>query len=155
MEKTMKTREAVALYMLLNGASLSAIKTGHEKYAIIKALRQLKQVAVPFQEFRDLAAQRLASPDHERHAQTEAAWREQTRQWEEHGRVGEQPALPQDTQEYIRRFTADLNTMLEEEGDKDVTLDLPPLGEDTMAGLLEGNGWDVQQAAYIDEWMNS
>lgn len=153
MKKTMKTREAVALHTLLNEASLAAMKTGREKYAIIKALRTLKQVAKPFQEFRDLAAQRLAAPDHEAHARRELEWREQLRRWEEQGREGEQPTLPEDTQDYIRRFTGELNALLEEEGDKEVTVDLPPLDEDAMVALLDGNAWEVGQAAFVDEWM--
>ena len=153
MEKTMKTREAVALHTLLNEASLAAMKTGREKYAIIKALRALKSVAKSFQELRDMAAQRLAAPDHEAHARRELEWREQLRRWEEQGREGEQPTLPEDTQDYIRRFTGDLNALLEEEGDKEVTVDLPPIDEDAMVALLDGNEWEVGQAAFVDEWM--
>lgn len=127
MKKTFKTDTITVAYIILKNASVAKMKS-EEKFAVIKAMRELKKIAVPYQDMITDTREKLKP---ENAAELEAM--------EQRGLDN----LSAEEREHYDRCTAAYNAevdkALNDEAQKEVEIDIEPISDEALGRFADSN----------------
>lgn len=127
MKKTFKTDTITVAYIILKNASVSKMKS-EEKFAVIKAMRELKKIAVPYQDMITDTREKLKP---ENAAELEAM--EQR---------GLDNLSAEERERYDRctaAYNAEVDKALNEEALKEVEIDIEPISDEALGRFADSN----------------
>lgn len=134
MERKKTTDSIVSVYRLINNAKISQMDT-EEKFAFIKAVRQLKKVGANFDELLNDAQERLKNED-------TAAILTKIQSGEE---------LSAEENAAFNKYNQDVTSCLQDELDKEINLDFEPLSEGAFGRFIASNDFSVNQILLIED----
>lgn len=138
-KKKMKTSEAVSLYNILKGLKIGKLpKEG--QFKVLRAAKAFKPGAAAFEDFLSDVRERLKPEGFD-------AVIEKSQRFKE---------LPEDEKvavnEAIGKYNKNVEECVKTELDKEIEVDpVEPLGEDSLAILVEANDLDVQTMLMLEE----
>lgn len=130
--KVMKTTDIVTAYRLINPAKLTKMEV-KERYALILITRQLKKVATEFDDLLKDAQEKLKP------AGLDAIV----------GKVEEKKGLTPQERDVLKRYNKDVSDCVKPELDKEVELDIVPLGKEAMEHFFDSNDFSVGDVVTI------
>lgn len=146
MRKDVKTGTVAAAYQVLNTAHYGKLSDA-EKIAVWKLLRAMKPVAVEFTDAVHDAEDKL-KPVEDYEDRLLLAKEFETLQ-------GKDARMTHD--EYFafvtmhKEYRKTVGEAIKDLNDKEVSLDLVPVGEETFCRLMSSNNWTLEQAAVLGE----
>lgn len=149
MKKTIKTSAVYGVFQLLNGAKLGGLKKNEDKTAVLKVLRELKPVAVKFEDERKDILEKLKPEGYEddlRRAQ----------QYEAEMKDGTKPTVltAKEYQEIISRsmaYNREAAKAIDEILVTDVEVEIEPLTDELIVELMTQNDWTAGQVLAVEE----
>lgn len=132
MKKT--TDQIVTAYRLIAAAKLGKMEDA-EKFALIKAVRQLKKVAADFDDFLKDAQERLKPEGFDAIAGKMQADKELT---------------PEETAKHIK-YQKDISECLKDEVARENELDFEPFSEESLGRLIASNDFSIHEILTISE----
>lgn len=134
MERKKTTDSIVSAYRLINNAKLSKMET-EEKFAFIKAVRQLKKVGVNFDDLLNDAQERLKNED------TAAILT----------KIQSNEKLSAEENAAFNKYNQDVTACLKEELDKEIDVDFEPLSKEAFGHFIASNDFSVNQILLIED----
>lgn len=132
----MKTKQVVEAYNVLGGAKLTKMED-KDKFTVIKAMRQMKPVAIGYEDFVKDAQEKLKDERFD-------DMRGKAQKWQEEG---DKTALTVDERievnAYFAAYNKRVNDCLKEEQEKEVELGYGRLDEEAFGKLVASNDFDV------------
>ena len=129
------------VYVLLNGAKLTKMGA-HTQVKLVKIVRKLKGIVVPYEEYVKDAAEKLKGDNHD---EMEALLNE----WKDKG------SLDKDNQDkmkaYWKEFNQKLDESLQDEFEKLHEVEFEKLTEDEFEQLIASNEFTVNQIIAIED----
>lgn len=133
-KKTIKADNVISAYRILNNAKLGKMEDA-EKFALIKAVRQLKKVGTDFDDFLKDAQEKLKPENFEAIA----------------GKVQNKEELTPEEAAKLNKYNADVTTCVKDELDKDVELTFAPLSEEAIGRLIASNDFAVAEILTVTD----
>lgn len=127
MKKTFKTDTITVAYIILKNASVSKMKS-EEKFAIIKAMRELKKIAVPYQDMITDTREKLKP---ENAAELEAM--------EQRGLDNLSAEERESYDRCTAAYNAEVDKALNEEAQKEVEIDIEPISDEALGRFADSN----------------
>lgn len=133
-KKVVKADNVISAYRIINDAKLGKMEDA-EKFALIKAVRQLKKTATDFDDFLKDAQGKL-KPDG---LETIAA------------KMQAKEELTPEESAKVSKYNQDVANCVKDELDKDVELTFAPLSEDALGRLIASNDFSVSEILIFSE----
>ena len=124
-------------YGVLNEAKMGKMETT-DQIKVIKALRQLKGIMTPFQEFVKDAQEKLKGEHHE----------EMAKKQERKDLTAEER---QEVNEYAAEYNSKVNECVKEEWEKEHEVNFSKLSEEAFGKLMHSNEWTASQAMAVQD----
>lgn len=128
------TEKAVVAYRILNNAKIGKMKDG-DQYTIIKAMKELKPVAVSYDDFIKDASEKLKPEGIE----------------EIQGKVAGSKALTPDEDKVWQEYNQKVAKCVQDELQKEVEFSFQPLSEEGFKGLLSSNDFSLAEIMALNE----
>lgn len=128
------TEKAVLAFRLLNNAKLSKMEDD-DKYLVIKAMRELKPIAIQYDDFIKDAAEKL-KPEGIEPIQQKLQKNEQ---------------LTDNEQQVWVKYNNNISHCLNDELKKEIQLNFKPLREEAIKGLMASNDFSVAEIMLLEE----
>lgn len=128
------TNDIVTAYRLINTAKLGKMEDA-EKFAIIKAVRQLKKVGTDFDDFLKDAQERLKPEGFDKIV----------------GKIQSKEELASDEQSALDKYNKDVAECLSEELGKEIELDFEPLSEEAVGRFIASNDFNVSEILAVSD----
>ena len=138
MAKTKSTDSIVTAFRLVNNARLGKMETA-ERYALIKAIRQLKKVATEFDEMLKDAQDKLKTDGIEAIA----------------AKMQLQKVLTIEENVEFNRYNKSISDCLKDELTKDIELTFEPLSETALDHLIESNDFSASEIILIEDMLGA
>ena len=133
-KKVTKADNVISAYRILNNAKLGKMEDA-EKFALIKAVRQLKKVGADFDDFLKDAQEKLKPESIEVIAV----------------KVQGNEVLTPEESAALNKYNQDVSVCVKDELDKDVELTFAPLSEDALGRLVASNDFSVNEILIISD----
>lgn len=128
------TDQIVTAFRLINNAKLTKMETA-ERFALIKAMRQLKKVATEFDDFLKDAQDKLKPENFDTIMEKYQSKQELT------------------SEEIVafNKYNKNVSDCLKDELDKEIELTFEPLTEESLGRLIESNDYTVNDIMVIED----
>lgn len=140
----MKKAEVLAIYEIVKSAKLTKMDDA-DKFKVIKALKEMKPVAVDFDEFKKEALEKLKGEEHDDMVSKAQKWQNE----------GENTALTAEERINLNRYFQSYNTSVmecvREEAEKDIELNVGKLTDEAFEKMVASNDWSAEQALAVYE----
>lgn len=149
MKKTMTKKLVHTVYAIIGSARLNELKKTDDKVAVLRVLRQLRRVAVAYEDDAREATNKL-KPDGYDEQRAQAALYETERN------SGKKPTAMADA-DYQRFLAAHLDytrnvaTAMRDIDEATVELDFEPVAPDVLRELMDANQWTVDQFLTVED----
>lgn len=151
MKKTMTKKAIHSVYVIMSSARLTELKNTEDKVAVLRILRELRQVAMKYETDAREAAEKLAPEGYEDSRRKAVAY-------ENDRRAGKQPTTM--TEQEYRQFIAThidyeqaRQAAMHDVDNAEVELEFEPVGEGVLEPLMAANGWTVEQYFTVEDAM--
>lgn len=128
------TEKAVVAYRVLNNAKIGKMKDG-DKFNIVRIMKELKPVAIGYDDFIKDAAEKLKPEGIE----------------EIQGKVQGRDALNPEEQKVWDKYNADVAKCVQDELKKEHEFTFVPLSEEGFKGLLSSNDFTLSEIMALNE----
>lgn len=128
------TEKAVIAYRILNNAKIGKMKDG-DKYNTVKIMKELKPVAVAYDDFIKMSAEKF-KPEGIEQIQ---------------GKVQSDEGLSVEEREVWDKYNSDISKCVQDELAKEIEFTFVPLSEEGFKGLLESNDFTLAEAMALEE----
>lgn len=128
------TDQIVTVFRLINTAKMTKMEDA-EKFALIKAMRQMKSVSADFEDALKDAQERLKPENFDEIA----------------GKGRENQKLTQEESDAIEKYNKDVEECLHDVITKEVELTFTPLTEDALGRFIASNDFNLSQAMFISD----
>lgn len=136
MKKT--TEQIVSAYRIINNAKLGKMEDT-EKFAIIKAARQLKKVGTDFDEFLNLAQEKLKPAGFDKIAE----------------KVQMKQELSPEESGTLEKYNQSINKCVKDELDREIELTFDPLSEEAVNHFIASNDFSVNEIIAVSDVLGS
>ncbi len=140
--KKLTTIQIAAVYSLINNGTLAKIEKGSDRYAVIKALRVMKPIAEEYETNRVETIKRLREGHEEEGKLVDRI------------NMGDTTLTPADVikaNKFAEQLRIGVSDCMKEIIEKEHTLNIEPISEAALMGLLEGNNWRTPDCMLIEE----
>lgn len=140
----MKTSTIIEVYKALKEAKLTKMES-KEKFAVIKIMRSIKPIAEEWDAFMATVDEKLKGENHE-------AIVAMIQQWQ---KEGDNTTLTmeerKEVNEYIAKFNAERNELINAELAKEVEVSFERISEETFERFIDSNDMDVNVLTILSE----
>ena len=140
----MKTNSVVTVFNLLNSAKINEVSTSG-KIKIIKAVREMKPIAIGFDELLNEAREKLQGENHDEMAEKAMRWQQQGDKVE----LTDEEKIAVNT--YFMEYGNRIDECIKEEAEKEHTFNFTKLTEEEFEGLISSNDWDIKTIMEIQD----
>lgn len=146
--KTIKTEQALSAYRMLSNAKYNMMEDS-DKIKIFKITRAIKPIATAFDEAGKEAAEKMKFDGFDEQLRNAQLYEQAKKDNSE-----ELPMTESDYKEFIKKLIEYNNLVkstIKELGDKEETIDVELLNEDSLGKLMASNDWTMEQVMAISD----
>lgn len=146
--KTINTEKALQAYNLLNVAKYNKMEDG-EKIIVFKATRALKPIATAFEDASKDAIEKMKFEGFD-----EQLAKAREYEFKKKGGAEDLPISDEEYKDFITKlveYDKLAKEAIKQLGDKEETIDVELLSEDSFAKLMSSNDWTMEQAMIVGD----